>query len=213
MPISGTVETFFGDFELNHSFPTGETANQIYDLMDHQRAAQLYLWGLPLVGMTRWLTAYQESYESFDYNTLVSVRTFNERRGILTANETTDYLFGFSNTREAAAILEIPGGASLTDLTSGRPGATMVGMMVDMWQESPSDVGIFGPNRVGGGKHVIVGPNTPPEAVPERRIRRLRHVGQGRHRGFHAQRRFDAAVRIRAQRPSGGAAAQAEDRY
>jgi hypothetical protein len=167
MPINGTVETFFGSFDLDHSFPTTETADRIYDLMDHQRAAQLFLWGLPLVGMTRWLTAYEENYEDFATNTLVTVRTFNERRGILTANETTDYFFGFSDTREAAAILEIPAGASLSDLTGGRPGATMVGMIVDMWQESPSDVGIFGPNRGSGGKHVIVGPNTPPEAIPE----------------------------------------------
>ena len=154
MPISGSVETSFGAFELDHSFPTAETADRIYDLMDHQRAAQLYLWGLPLVGMTRWLVAYQENYDAFALNTLVSVRTFNERRGILTANETTDYFFGFSDTREAAAILEIPAG-------------TMVGMIVDMWQESPSDVGIFGPNRGSGGIHVIVGPNTPSEAVPD----------------------------------------------
>ena len=48
MPISGKVDTFFGDFELDHSFPTYEAAQQIYDLMDHQRAAQLYLWGIPL---------------------------------------------------------------------------------------------------------------------------------------------------------------------
>ena len=27
MPVTGTVETFFGDFELEHSFPTAETAN------------------------------------------------------------------------------------------------------------------------------------------------------------------------------------------
>ena len=43
MPISGEVETFFGKFELDHSFPTKKTADDIYDLMDHQRASQLYL--------------------------------------------------------------------------------------------------------------------------------------------------------------------------
>jgi hypothetical protein len=44
MPISGTMDTFFGGFELDHSFPTHEAAEQIYDLMNHQRAAQLCLW-------------------------------------------------------------------------------------------------------------------------------------------------------------------------
>jgi len=154
MPVSGVVKSFFGDFELDHSFPTKETSERIYDLMDHQRAAQLYLWGLPLVGMTRWHVAYEEGYEAYADNTLVSVRTFNERRGILTANETTDYFFGFSSTRDGAVVLEIPPGA-------------MVGMIVDMWQQSPSDVGIFGPNAGGGGTHVIIGPNTPARAMPE----------------------------------------------
>ena len=41
MPITGEVETFFGNFKLDHSFPTKETAHDIYELMDHQRAAQL----------------------------------------------------------------------------------------------------------------------------------------------------------------------------
>ena len=58
----------------NHSFPSRETADRIYDLIDHQRAAQLYLWGIPLVGMTRWHVAYEESYTDYGYNTLVSVR-------------------------------------------------------------------------------------------------------------------------------------------
>ncbi|MHC4498312.1 MAG: hypothetical protein ACYS21_04265, partial [Planctomycetota bacterium] len=53
MPITGTVDTFFGDFELDHSFPTKDTAQKIYDLMDNQRASQLYLWGLPIVSTTR----------------------------------------------------------------------------------------------------------------------------------------------------------------
>jgi len=49
MPITGTVETMAGDFELDHSFPAPGEAEKIYDLMDHQRATQLYLWGLPIV--------------------------------------------------------------------------------------------------------------------------------------------------------------------
>ncbi len=153
LPVSGTVETFFGPFELDHSFPTKEAADRIYDLMDHQRAAQLYLWGVPLVGMTRWRVAYESNYPSFGDNVLVSVTTFNARRGILTANESTDYFFGLSDTRDAATVLVIPEGL-------------MVGMIVDMWQQSPSDVGIFGPNAGRGGTHVIVGPNTPAAAIP-----------------------------------------------
>ena len=53
MPVSGEVDTYFGKFELDHSFSAPGEADKIYELMDHQRASQLYLWGLPIVGMNR----------------------------------------------------------------------------------------------------------------------------------------------------------------
>ncbi len=40
MPMTGTVKSYSGDFKLGHGFPTKETADRLYDLMDHQRAAQ-----------------------------------------------------------------------------------------------------------------------------------------------------------------------------
>jgi len=61
MPLTGTVETSSGDYELDHGFPKQESAEHLYDLMDRQRAAQLYLWGLPLVGMTRWHVGYEQA--------------------------------------------------------------------------------------------------------------------------------------------------------
>jgi hypothetical protein len=94
LPITGTVETMAGDFELDHAFPAPGEADRIYDLMDHQRATQLYLWGLPIVGMTRWHLGMLENYPDYGYNKIVAVKTFNERRGILTANETTGLLLG-----------------------------------------------------------------------------------------------------------------------
>ena len=154
LPITGTVNTFFGDFELDHSFPAVGEAEKIYDLMDHQRATQLYLWSIPLVGMTRWHQGYKAIYPDYDYNTLLYIDTFNERRGVLTANETTDYFWGFSNTEKAALIIEMPKGLT-------------VGMLVDFWQQGFTDVGIFGPNAGSGGTHVIVGPNTPADMIPE----------------------------------------------
>lgn len=40
-------------------------------------------------------------------------------------------------------------------------------MVIDMWQESPTDIGIFGPLNGNGGKHIIVGPNTPKHMIPD----------------------------------------------
>lgn len=72
MPVTGKVETFFGDFNLEHSFPTAETSERIYELIDRQRASQLYLWGLPLVAQERLVQGY---FENFDYDTFTASRT------------------------------------------------------------------------------------------------------------------------------------------
>ena len=154
LPITGKVETFSGDFRLDHSFPAVGEAEKIYDLMDHQRATQLYLWGIPLVGMTRWHQGYVDAYDEYDYNALMDIKTFDERRGVLTANETTHYYWGFGNTRDAALMIEVPEGLA-------------VGMIVDMWLQSPTDLGVFGPNAGKGDNLVIVGPNTPADGIPE----------------------------------------------
>ena len=107
MPVTGKVETFFGSFDLEHSFPTEETTDRIYELIDHQRASQLYLWGLPLVAQERLVQGYFENFD-YDYNTFVRVESFNERRGYLTANETTNYALGPFNTKDAAAPTRAP---------------------------------------------------------------------------------------------------------
>ena len=73
MPVTGPVKTMAGTFHLDHSFPAPREAEKIYDLMDHQRATQLYLWGLPIVGMTRWHLGYVRNYEDYDYNCVVAV--------------------------------------------------------------------------------------------------------------------------------------------
>ncbi|MGV2989907.1 DUF1214 domain-containing protein [Vibrio sp. E150_011] len=153
MATTGTVNTFFGDFELDHSFPAEGEGDRIYDIIDHQRASQLYLWGLPLVAMQRWHEGYAKQLKDYDYNTIVHASTYNERRGILTPNETVEYFWGFTNTRHEASVLTVPKGIA-------------VGMIADMWYQGPSDLGIFGPNNGEGGTFVIVGPNTPKDTIP-----------------------------------------------
>lgn len=155
MPVTGTVETFFGDVEMEHGFPTEETANRIYELIDHQRAAQLYLWALPIIAQERLAQNYFNNF-NFKYGDFVRIESFNERRGYLTANETTNYALGLLNTNGAATVLDVPPGV-------------VIGMVIDMWQESPTDIGIFGPFEGKGGRHVIVGPNTPQRMRPDQK--------------------------------------------
>ena len=66
----------------------------------------------------------------------------------MTANESTNYSVGGFNTENLAVVLKVPPGR-------------IVGMINDMWQQSPADVGAFGYNAGRGGTHIIIGPNTP----------------------------------------------------
>ena len=153
LPITGTVQSYFGDFELDHSFLTPESTDKVYDLIDHQRASQLYLWSLPIVALERLVQNYFRTFD-YEYGDFVRIESFNERRGYLTANETTNYALGVFNTEGAPAILDVPPGV-------------IIGMVIDMWQESPTDIGIFGPNGGKGGRHIIIGPNTDLSLVPD----------------------------------------------
>ena len=44
------VSTRSGNLDFELGVPTKETVTKLYDEMDYQRACQLYLWALPIVG-------------------------------------------------------------------------------------------------------------------------------------------------------------------
>lgn len=88
--------------------------------MDFQRACQLYLWSLPIVGVARWRQAYRDTFDLGDDN-VVLVNTFQDQLGVLTLNESTTYMFGFTNVAERPAVFEIPPGL-------------VIGLTVDFWQ-------------------------------------------------------------------------------
>ena len=51
------INTLAGEIVWDHSFPPPETAEKMYELMDFQRACQLYLWSLAIVGQAQWRPA------------------------------------------------------------------------------------------------------------------------------------------------------------
>lgn len=141
------IETSIGDLYFDHDYPTNPTVRRLYDTMDFQRACQLYLWALPIVGVARWREAYEQRFD-LKKNEVLLVNTFQDRLGVLTLNESTPYLFGFTNLAEGAVVFDIPSGV-------------VIGLAIDFWQQSLMDIGIFGPNEGNGGRFVVVGPDTP----------------------------------------------------
>lgn len=143
------VQTRIGELEFSHAFehgyPTNETVRKLYDEMDFQRACQAYLWGLPFVSLAEWQKEHREVFGT-DEGDLVIYNTYKDRMGILTANATTPYVFGFVDlSKTGPMVLEL------------QPGLNASGIC-DMWQKTFSDVGAFGPDQCKGGKYLIVPP-------------------------------------------------------
>jgi hypothetical protein len=103
------VDTHIGKLTFDLGVPSEETSEKLYYEMDYHRAVQCYLWGMPMVGQTQWRQTYLDQYD-IKPNLMVFATKFNERAMILTANESTPYLFGWMNVKDKAAVLEMPPG-------------------------------------------------------------------------------------------------------
>jgi hypothetical protein len=145
------VDTHIGKLTFDYGVPTEETSEKLYYEMDYHRAVQTYLWSLPIMGQAQWRQSYLDLYD-MKPNQMVYASQFNDRSLILTANESTPYLFGWTNVEDKAAVLEVPEGA-------------IIGLGIDFWQRG-TDYGLFGPNAGKGGTWVIAGPDTPTAEIP-----------------------------------------------
>jgi hypothetical protein len=146
------VQTHIGELNFDHGVPTKETSEKLYYELEYHRAVQAYLWSLPIMGQTQWRQSYLDAYD-IKPNQMVFAKQFNERSQILTANESTPYLFGWTNVKEKAAIIEVPPGM-------------LIGLIIDFWQRGLGDTGIFGPNAGKGETIVLSGPETPEDQIP-----------------------------------------------
>ncbi len=146
------VNTHIGELKFDHGVPTKKTSEKLYYEMDYHRAVQTYLWALPIMGQMQWRQAYLDQYD-IKPNQSVYATKFNERSLILTANESTPYLFGWTNVKDKAAIIEMPEGP-------------IIGLLIDFWQRGLADLGIFGANGGKGGTWVLTGPDTPEDQIP-----------------------------------------------
>ncbi|MER7728172.1 DUF1254 domain-containing protein [Streptomyces sp. NPDC096323] len=140
-----TIETSFGTLKLEHTFPTDETSALLYDRMDAQRAAQAYLWALPLVGFATWRERAAETFGATGFGDFVVYDSLREKRGIVTANLTTPYIINFTNLAGGPVLIDYPAGPT-------------AGGVLDFWQRPVVDLGQTGPDAGKGGGYVILGP-------------------------------------------------------
>jgi len=143
------IATPIGDIELVHTYFDDDASKRLYDEMDYQRAAQSYVWSTPLVSITTWRDAQAKAYGVTGETDFVVLRSLKEKRGIVTGNLTTPYLFNFLSLEKGPLEIEYPAGQ------------TAAGVL-DFWQRPVTDLGLTGPDKGKGGKYIIVGPADDP---------------------------------------------------
>jgi hypothetical protein len=143
------IATPIGDITLVDNYFDDDASTRLYDEMDYQRAAQSYLWSTPMVSVATWRDRQAEAYGVTGETDFVVLRSLKEKRGIVTANLTTPYLFNFLSLEKGPLEIEYPAGQ------------TAAGVM-DFWQRPVTDLGLTGPDQGKGGKYIIVGPEQDP---------------------------------------------------
>ena len=107
-----TVKTRIGDLDFEHGVPTKETVTNLYAEMDFQRACQLYLWALPIVGVGNLEVILKGTTGALPGDLTVYVG--NEQKVFLTPNWTTP----------TGTVSIARGGRTLSRLTGKRRSAS-----------------------------------------------------------------------------------------
>jgi hypothetical protein len=143
------IQTPIGDIELVDSYFNDDASKRLFDEMDYQRAAQAYIWSHPLVSITAWRDNQGKAYGVTNETDFVVLESLKEKRGIVTANLTTPYIFNFISLKSGPVQIEYPAGKT-------------AGGVLDFWQRPIFDLGLTGPDQGKGATYIVVGPEEDP---------------------------------------------------
>ncbi len=144
------IQTPIGEIELNDSYFDDDASKRLFDDMDYQRAAQSYIWSTPLVSIATWRDNQGAAYGVKSDTDFVVLESLKEKRGIVTGNLTTPYIFNFINLASGPVQIDYPAGKT-------------AGGVLDFWQRPVFDLGLTGPDRGQGATYIVVGPGDDPE--------------------------------------------------
>ncbi len=138
-----------GNIQLVDNYFDDDASRRLFDQMDYQRACQAYIWSTPLVSMTTWRDAEAKAYGVTSETDFVVLKSLKEKRGIVTANLTTPYIFNFISLADGPLQIDYPAGQT-------------AGGVLDFWQRPVFDLGLTGPDKGKGATYVVVGPEGDP---------------------------------------------------
>jgi hypothetical protein len=140
-----SIQTPIGVIELVDTYFDDKAAKRLFDEMDYQRATQAYIWSTPLVSITTWRDNQRSAYGVTRETEFVVLESLREKRGIVTGNLTTPYIFNFISLKSGPLQVEYPAGKT-------------AGGVLDFWQRPLCDLGLTGPDAGKGATYVLVGP-------------------------------------------------------
>tara|TARA_R110000751_G_scaffold30439_1_gene77799 strand:+ start:619 stop:2106 length:1488 start_codon:yes stop_codon:yes gene_type:complete len=135
--------------EYRLGVPTDDTARKMLDELDYQRAVQVYLWGLPAVGMQQYRMSNAQGMgggsDQWKVGYLGDLMRVNV--GHLTGNPDSMYVDYFFDTQDGPIMAEVP--------------AALPGFIDDIWEKPVVDVI---PAVSASGRYLIVPPGWEGEA-------------------------------------------------
>lgn len=150
---SGPLTTRIGTVALQNGLPSvGGGLQAIESEVIFQRALQVYLWGLPLVTMQRWMEAHERAF-SAGPGDRVLYEHMPDIAGFLTPAPDVALVAAFVDLSAGPVVVEVPAGK-------------FSGSIVDFWQRPVSAVGQAGPDRGRGGRYLLLGPGQKVPALP-----------------------------------------------
>ncbi|PHQ34631.1 DUF1254 domain-containing protein [Rhodopirellula bahusiensis] len=148
------IETPIGEIQLHDSYFDEEASQRLFDELDYQRACQAYLWSTPLVSIATWRDRQAEAFGVEGATDFVVLKSLKEKRGIVTGNLTTPYIFNFTNLKGGPVRIEYPAGQT-------------AGGVLDFWMRSVFDLGLTGPDEGQGASYIVVGPEENPASYEQ----------------------------------------------
>lgn len=140
-----TLKTRAGSFEFKGGYPTPESAKALHELMLVNRAAEVYLTQIPVVGVAQTCKGLR-AVGSGDAEPFVIWESLMDAKTLLlTANTETVYGLGCADLKaNGPTVLEAP--------------PRMLGGAMDALQRYLVDIGPPGPDKGNGGKYLFLPP-------------------------------------------------------
>ena len=182
-----TLKTRSGSYEFKGGYPTTEAAKALHEQMVINRAAEVYLTQVPVVGIASTCKGLRQAGDGTSEPFVIWESLMDANTLLLTANTETVYGLGCIDLKaNGPTVFEAP--------------PKMLGNIMDALQRFLSDVGPPGPDKGQGGKYLLLPPGYE-GAVPEGYfvVRSPTNTALVGVRGFKVDGKTDQAVALMKQ--------------